>query len=64
MGMWLTTVQTAERPQEPGQGSLHLRLMHAIWLAHSVLLIHSGLQFGGVPMNSGLHEQDGELLMT
>lgn len=63
-GTWFTTWHSAFEPQEPAQGSLHLRLMHAKWLLHSLLLIHSGLQFGGVPMNSGLQEHDGELLIT
>lgn len=34
--------------------------MHAKLLLHSLLLMHSGLQFGGDPMNSGRHEQEGE----
>jgi len=38
--------------------------MHAIWLGHSLLLIHSGLQFGGVPMNSATQEHDGASLTT
>lgn len=32
--------------------------------AHSLLLTHSGLQFGGEPMNSARQEQDGESLIT
>lgn len=38
--------------------------MQAKWFAHSLLLIHSGLQFGGVPINSGKQEHEGESLMT
>ena len=45
--------------QRPGQGSLHFWLMHAKWLEHSLLLIHSGLQFGGEPRKSGKQEHDG-----
>lgn len=30
------------------------------WIGHSLLLIHSGLQFGGEPINSDKQEQDGE----
>lgn len=63
-GTWFTTWHSAFEPQEPEQGSLHLRSIHAKWLPHSLLLIHSGLQFGGAPINSGLQEHDGELLTT
>lgn len=38
--------------------------MHANLSAHSLLLIHSGLQFGGDPIYSGKHEQDGNSLIT
>lgn len=38
--------------------------MHAKLLEHSLLLLHSGLQFGGDPMYSGRQEQDGESFMT
>lgn len=38
--------------------------MHAKLLGHSLLLIHSGLQFGGAPVNSGKQEQDGESPIT
>lgn len=33
--------------------------MHAKCKAHSLLLIHSGLQFGGEPRNPGRQEHDG-----
>lgn len=59
-GVWLTTRHSAFDPHEPGQGSLHFWLMQAKLLEHSLLLIHSGLQFGGAPINSGKQEQDGE----
>lgn len=42
-------------PQEPGHGSLHFLFRHAIFDAHSVLLVHSGRQLGGAPMYSGKH---------
>lgn len=58
-GVWLTTWHSALIPHIPGQGSLHFWLMHAKWLAHSLLLTHSGLQLGGTPMYSGKHEQEG-----
>lgn len=51
-------------PHEPTQGLLHFWLIHANWLEHSELLIHSGRQFGGDPMNSGKHEHDGFSLIT
>lgn len=58
-GVWLTTLHCALAPQVPGQGSLHFWLIHARWLEHSLLLTHSGLQFGGVPTYSGRQEQEG-----
>lgn len=57
--VWLTTRHSAYSPQELGQGSVHLLLMQAKWVAHSLLLIHSGRQFGGVPINPTKHEQAG-----
>lgn len=60
MAVWLTTRHSVLDPQDPGQGSLHLLLIHAKLLAHSLLLIHSGLQLGGDPTNSGMQEQEGE----
>jgi len=33
--------------------------MHALLYGHSLFVIHSGLQFGGDPINSGKHEQEG-----
>lgn len=38
--------------------------MHANLVAHSPLLTHSGRQFGGDPVNSGRHEQEGKLLIS
>lgn len=60
IGVWLTTRHSVLAPQDPGQGSLHFWLMQARLLTHSELLTHSGLQFGGEPMNSGRQEQEGE----
>lgn len=31
-----------------------------MWLGHSLLLVHSGLQFGGAPMYCGIQEQVGD----
>jgi len=58
-GVWLTTWHCALVPHDPGHGSWHLRLMHAKWLAHSLLLTHCGRQLGGEPMKSGRQEHDG-----
>lgn len=44
------TLQTAPEPQEPGHGSLHFSLMHALLLEHSELIEHSGRQLGGEPI--------------
>lgn len=44
---------------DPGQGSLHFMFIHALLYEHSLLVIHSGLQLGGEPINSGKHEQEG-----
>lgn len=49
MELWLITVQRALVPHEPGQGSLHFSRIQARLLGHSGLMMHSGLQFGGVP---------------
>lgn len=64
LGVWLTTRHSALDPQVPGQGSLHFWLMQAKWLAHSVLLTHSGLQFGGEPTKPWRQEHDGESPVT
>lgn len=57
MGVWLTTLHSAFNPHEPRHGSWHFLFMQAILNAHSVLLVHSGRQFGGNPMKSGKHLQ-------
>jgi vacuolar-type H+-ATPase subunit B/Vma2 len=49
IGTWFNTWQFAFDPQDPGQGSLHFRLIQASWLPHSELITHSGRQFGGAP---------------
>lgn len=60
IGVWLITRHSAFDPHNPGHGSLHFWFMHARLLGHSVLETHSGLQFGGDPINSLRHEHDGE----
>jgi hypothetical protein len=47
-------------PQDPGHGSLHRVFKHANELAHSLLVVHSGRQFGGFPIISSLHVQAGD----
>lgn len=54
------TLHCAPVPQEPGQGSLHFCLIQALLLEHSGLIEHSGLQFGGLPINVGKQEQEGD----
>lgn len=43
------TLHLAEKPHEPGQGSRHFSLIHALLLGQSEFIVHSGLQFGGDP---------------
>lgn len=38
--------------------------MHDKWIGHSLLLTHSGLQFGGEPINSDKQEHDGDCPWT
>ena len=59
LGMCTTTWHSALAPQDPGQGSWHFWLMHARWLAHSLLIIHSGRQPGGAPTYPATQLQDG-----
>lgn len=63
IGVWLTTRHSAFFPQASVHGFWHFLLIHAIWGAHSLLAIHSGRQFGGAPMKSGIHWHDGISLM-
>jgi hypothetical protein len=58
-GVWLTTLQSAWIPQDPGHGSRHFWLIHAKWEAHSVLEIHSGRQCGGELIYPGRQVHDG-----
>lgn len=62
-GVWLMTLQTALWPQAPGQGSRHFWLMHASWLGHSELIVHSGRQLGAWPRKVARQEQAGTPLM-
>ena len=49
MGVWLITLHCAPDPHDPGHGSLHFSRIQARLLGHSGLMVHSGLQFGGLP---------------
>lgn len=50
IGIWFTTLHCAPIPQEPKQGFSHFSLIQAKLLGQSGLIVHSGLQFGGLPM--------------
>ena len=54
-GVWFTTRQTALVPQDPGQGSTHFLLTHVWADGQSELTMHSGRQFGAVPIILGIH---------
>ena len=57
MGMWLRTRHVAWMPQRPGHGSTHLWFLQANSVGQSLLNIHSGWQFGGLPIMFGWQEQ-------
>lgn len=57
MGLWCMTLHWASRPQVPIHGSTHFWFTHARFDPHSEFTKHSGLQFGGVPINWGKQEQ-------
>lgn len=56
----MITLHTAPKPHDPGHGSLHFSLKHALLLTHSALITHSGRQFGGFPVYSDKQEHDGD----
>lgn len=64
MGLWLIVSHLVLVPHNPGQGSLHLFLMHAWLKAHSALTVHSGRQFGGLPRKEGKQVQTLVLSIT
>ena len=43
-------------PHNPGQGSWHFLLIHAVFWEQSELTMHSGLQLGGEPIILGWQE--------
>lgn len=61
IGVCRDTEQSAPIPQEPGQGSRHFCCIQACDVGHSAFMEHSGLQFGGLPIYSGMHAHDGLL---
>jgi hypothetical protein len=56
IGLWFITLQRAWSPHVPGQGFIHLWLLHAWFWGHSELTTHSGLHVGGLPMYPVRHE--------
>lgn len=50
IGLCWNTLQLVFTPQAPGQGSLHFRLLQALFWGHSELTTHSDLQVGGLPI--------------
>lgn len=60
----MITEHWAFAPQDPGQGSLHFSLIHAKFVEHSELIVHSGLQFGGPPIYVGKQVQTGDWLTS
>lgn len=64
MGLWFLTLHCALIPQVLGHGSLHLWLMQAWFGEHSELTMHSGRQFGGLPLKFGRHEHTALLLTS
>lgn len=57
--VWLTTRHSAFEPHAFSHGFWHFLLIQAKWGAHSLFARHSGRQFGGAPMYSGIHWQEG-----
>ena len=55
------TLHSAFTPQRPGHGSIHFWFMQDSVFAHSELVTHSGLQFGGDPTKLILHVHEGML---
>lgn len=51
------TRQLVLLPHDPGHGSTHLRLIHALSSEHSEFVVHSGRQVGGTPTYPDKQEQ-------
>lgn len=54
----------APTPQDPKHGSRHFCRIHACEVGHSELIVHSGLQLGGLPTKLGIHVQEGTLRVS
>lgn len=52
MGLCANTLQLALLAHCPTHGFTHRLLMQALSIAHSLFIVHSGRQLGGVPTNS------------
>lgn len=50
LARWFCTRHSAFIPHDPGQGLMHLSLIQALSLEQSELIVHSGRQFGGLPV--------------
>lgn len=50
IGRWFNTLQVANEPHVPIHGLMHRSLTQARFREHSEFVIHSGLQFGALPM--------------
>lgn len=55
----MITTHSAFEPQDPSQGLTHFSRTQARLLGHSSSYIHSGRQFGALPIYPGWHEQAG-----
>lgn len=64
IGLWLNVLHSAPRPQVPSHGFRHFWFIQANCWSHSLLVTHSGRQFGGWPMKSGWHEHVGRSPIT
>lgn len=60
IGIWLCTLHKADVPHDPGQGSWHFEFIQAWLVEQSAWMLHSGRQFGGLPIKFGRQEHDGE----
>lgn len=58
IGMWLRILHSDMIPHDPGQGSLHFCCIQALFEEQSELTVHSGRQFGGLPMYVDKQAQD------
>lgn len=65
VGLWFTTLHWAFLPQTPGHGSMQWLLTQAKFIAHSGLVVHSGLHIWyGSPNMLGRQVQDAALTLS